>query len=105
MAMTREDLSRPIKLDCCKDGTITIRKPGEQAFNGKALSFFSTETWDEAQALRVVCCKAQYSEHPLLPGQTWYRDATFGGELEDLGTLADRYREKLAWIRERQQAS
>ena len=38
-----------------------------------------------------------------MPGKTWYRDWTFSGELDDLGRMADRYRETLATIHARRE--
>ena len=75
---------RPIVIDCCKDGTLTYRTKAVQAFNGAALPVFSVNTEAEAKSLIVLLAKSQYNEHPLLPGQTWYRLPDFTGEVEDL---------------------
>ena len=101
MGRTKEDLERPVLLHCCRDGTITYRKRGEPVFNGKALPFFSVDTTDDAEALQLACCKAQWEEHPQLPGKTWYRDITFSGRLDDLDRMTDRYRDTLAEIQRR----
>ena len=82
MRPTQEDLARPVKLHVCKDGTITYRRPPQPVFNGVALAFFSVETEEEAKALQVLMCAAQYCEHPDLPGQTWYRRWQFTGEID-----------------------
>jgi hypothetical protein len=75
---------RPIVIDCCKDGTLTYRTKAVQAFNGAALPVFSVNTEAEAKSLIVLLAKSQYNEHPLLPGQTWYRLPEFSGEVEEL---------------------
>lgn len=67
LGITREDLSRPILLHCCKDGTITCRARGEPIFNGVALPVFSVADRDEAEQLVLMCCKRQYDEHPNFP--------------------------------------
>ena len=90
--LRREDLSRPIKMHCCKDGTITYRKPGEPVFNGKALPVFSTDTKEQAEMIRVRFCSMAHGEHPLLPGQVWYALPNFSGELEELGRVTDMFR-------------
>lgn len=81
------NLDRPVLIDCCKDGTITYRRKGSPSFNGAALPVFSVDTEDEARYLQVLICKAQYNEHPLKPGETWYRLSDFSGEVEDLAEV------------------
>ena len=84
-------LDKEVLLDVCRDGTITFRKIGEPIFNGKALPFFSVDTVERARELQILLCKAQYEEHPKLPGQVWYRYHQFGGELDDTGASPVRH--------------
>lgn len=80
---------REFVIDCCKDGTLTVRTKAVPAFNGAALPVFTTDTAAQAAALVVLLAKAQYGEHPLLPGLTWYRLSDFGGEVEDLAKVSE----------------
>lgn len=83
-----DNYSRDIVIDCCKDGTLTYRTKAVPAFNGAALPVFTTNTEAEAKSLIVLLAKSQYTEHPLQPGQTWYRLPDFGGEVEDLAKVS-----------------
>ena len=84
-----DNYSRDIVIDCCKDGTLTYRTKAVPAFNGAALPVFTTNTEAEAKSLIVLIAKAQYEEHPLLPGQTWYRLSDFSGDVGDLFKVGD----------------
>ncbi len=81
------NLDRKILIHCCKDRTLTYRTKEQEIFNGVALPVYSVDTIEEAQALIVITCRAQYERHPLLPGQPWYK-ITLDGPL-DLKTELD----------------
>lgn len=101
-------LSKPYKIHCCKDGTITVRGPGEAVFNGVALPVYSAETREEAESLVVATCSSVRGEHPLLPGQPWYKingDA-FSGlpaelELDHLVEVTERLKSRHEMLRRR----
>jgi len=86
------DLSRPIILHCCRDGTITYRTRKEPTFNGAALPVFSVDTIEQAQLLQVLFCRLQYGEHPLMKGKPWYRWTEFDGKVQSLELVTDRLR-------------
>ena len=102
---TSSDFARPIMIHVCKDGTVTFRRRDKPVFNGIALPVFSVETIAEAQALQVHFCRAQWDQHPLLPGKIWYRLARLGDgtdpahrpggllEFEDLTGVTEMFRE------------
>lgn len=69
----RDDYMRPIMVHVCRDGTVTFRRRDEPVFNGRALPVFSVNTPEEAEAIQVRFCRAQWKAHPLMPGKTWYR--------------------------------
>lgn len=94
MSLQRDDLSRPVLIHLCKDGTISYRHGHQRVFNGRALPVFSVQTEQEARALQTRFGRVQYGEHPLIPGETWYVWTDFSGELEDLGAVSDACR---AW--------
>lgn len=87
------DMSRPVYLHCCKDGTITYRRAGQKVFNGRALAVFTVDNEEQAVDLQVRFCRAQWVEHPQLPGQTWYKLNEFSGELDDLDRVTAMFRE------------
>ena len=70
-----DHLSRPFMIDCCKDGTLTVREigKGNKRLNDAALPVFSANTFDEAKDLIFSVAKAQYEAHPDIPNETWYR--------------------------------
>lgn len=67
------DYGRQIMIHVCKDGTVTYRALNEPVFNGVALPVFSVDTAEQAEAIQVRFCRAQWEPHPLMPGKTWYR--------------------------------
>jgi hypothetical protein len=89
----QERLGKKVLIHICKDRTLTYRTRDEPIFNGVALPIYSVDSKEEAEGLILMTCKAQYKEHPLLPGQTWYK--LFPGfeyepiQLEDLPRLSD----------------
>jgi len=92
--MNATDFDRPVLLHVCKDGTITYRRVGQPVFNDRALPFFSVNTEEEARNMQVLMCAAQHGPHPdLLTDETWYRHWQFSGEVEDIDTLSDTFRE------------
>ena len=86
-------MSRPVYLHVCKDGTVTYRRKGQKVFNDRALPVFTVDTESQAVDLQVRFCRAQWTEHPRLPGQTWYKLNEFSGELDDLDRVATLFRE------------
>lgn len=90
------DLSRPIQICICKDGTISSRKRGEPSFNGRALPVFSVDTEEQVREIQGLFGIKQYVEHPLLPGRPWYRWTNFSGNVEDLDEVSEMIR-KLYW--------
>lgn len=66
-------LSRPVKIWCCKDGTITYGDKHTPKPIRAAIPVFSTNLYSEAEEIILTLCKAQYDKHPNLPKQTWYR--------------------------------
>lgn len=103
----REDLSRPVMIHICKDGTISYRQMGERIFNGVALPVFSVDTVEEAQALQILCGAAQYTEHPQMPGKTWYKLSSplfpVPLELYHLPQVTILFRQRYKLIKDRQQ--
>lgn len=89
-----DDTTRPFVLHVCADGTVTIRnqEQGEPVFNGAALPVYSTTTREEAEALRGMLCSRVPAEHPLLPGQKWYKVPRFSGSLDEMPVVAARMR-------------
>jgi hypothetical protein len=97
--MMRRDLDKPVLIHVCRDRTLSYRTREEPVFNGAALPVFSVETPEEARSLLVLVGKAQYREHPLLPGRTWYRILDVPGvenkptlEIGELGAVTDHLR-------------
>lgn len=67
-------LDRPVKVHCCRDGTISWRRAGEPVFNGRALPVASVETEAEAHALAVLMGFRCYGDHPQMRGALpWYK--------------------------------
>jgi hypothetical protein len=54
--MTKDDLSRRFILDVCASGSVAIRERGMVIGDGR-LPVFSTDTYDEANELRVLHCR------------------------------------------------
>ena len=92
-AMRKDDMSRPVYLHVCKDGTVTYRRKGQKVFNGRALPVFTVDNEEQALDIQVRFCRAQWVEHPQLPGQTWYKLNEFSGDLRDLDRVADMFRD------------
>lgn len=101
MALQPDDLSRPIMIHCCKDGTITYRTLQQRVFNGRALPVFSVDTEKEAEDLQVLLCKLQYGTHPLQPDRPWYAFRPFSGQLDDLIRVSKAFRDGYALIKSR----
>lgn len=103
----REDLSRPVMIHICKDGTISYRQHGEPVFNGVALLVFSVDTIEEAHKLQILCGSAQWTEHPGMPGKTWYRLSSpmfpHTLELEHLPQIAVLFRQRYAIMKSRKE--
>lgn len=93
LAMRRDDMSRPVYLHICKDGTVTYRRAGQKVFNGRALPVFTVDNEEQAVDIQVRFCRSQWGEHPKLPGQTWYKLNEFAGTLDDLDRVAAMFRE------------
>lgn len=74
----------PFLIDCCKDGTLSIRERGPRGRRlwNAALPVYSAITYAHALDLIVAIGTRQYDEHPQMPGQIWYRVAKFGPVLE-----------------------
>jgi hypothetical protein len=105
------DLGRPIKIHICKDGTFSIRKPGEPIFNGVAIAVFSTRTVKEAEELEIVSCFLCHAKRPEFP-KGWMKvnyiqqKSVAAGracvlEIEDLDIIADTLRANYQRILER----
>lgn len=102
---TREDLSRPIIIHVCKDGTISYRRRTEPVFNGRALPVFSVDTEQQAQDIQLRFGRLQHRAHRQMPGKSWYVLSTLGDgidpalrgngtlNLEDLDTVCDLFRD------------
>lgn len=69
----KDVFSRPIKIHCCKDRTLTYRNKLQPIFNKVALPVFSVNSVDEARQLIALVSNRQYDEHPLNPGDTWWK--------------------------------
>jgi hypothetical protein len=86
-------LDKPIKIHVCKDRTLSYRNIRQPVFNGVAILVFSTDTVGEARRLIKLVSSRQYVEHPLIPGDPWYK-VTLGLktelEYEDLGEVQAR---------------
>lgn len=67
------DLSREIKIHVCKDRTLSYRNRLQPIFNKVALPVFSVNNVDEARELIPLVSNRQYEEHPLIPGDTWWK--------------------------------
>lgn len=75
MIKNKSIYSRPVKLDCSADGVVVIREAG--SIPGGFLPLFSTDTNEEAEALRTRHCRKERDS-------SLYRLNDFGGELWDL---------------------
>ena len=75
------NLSRNILIHVCRDKTLSYRTRDEAIFNGVAIPVYSVNSKKEARELIVAVGRAQYDEHPLLPGQVWYK-ITLDGSLD-----------------------
>ena len=69
----RDLLQKKILIHVCKDRTLSYRKPLQPIFNGVAIPIYSVDSVDEARALIRMVSKAQWVEHPDIPGDTWYK--------------------------------
>ncbi len=88
-----DDFSRPIRIDLCRDGTITYQPQGRPSFNGAALPVFSVNTEEQAKALQIRFGQLQYTSHPKMPGKPWFVFPQFGGQIEDLFQVREIFRE------------
>ena len=64
-----------------------------------AFPVFSVDTVEQAEAIQVLFCTKQYTDHPDMPGKSWYVWTNFGGEIEDMNEVTlkmDEFYE--AWI-------
>ena len=77
----RDELSRSIFIDCCKDRTLTYRHRSKKTFNNIAIPVFSVDDEETAQKLIRMVGRLQYQEHPKLPNQGWFK-VTLDGELD-----------------------
>lgn len=64
---------RTIMIHCCKDRTLSYRNRLQPIFNGAALPVFSVNNVDEARSLISMVSNRQYEEHPLWPGDVWWK--------------------------------
>ena len=88
----RDLLEKKILIHVCKDRTLSYRNRLQPIFNGVAIPIYSVDSVDEARSLIRLVSKAQYEEHPLIPGDTWYKiDMGIGVVYldEDLHQLGD----------------
>jgi hypothetical protein len=85
-------LDDEVLIHVCRDGTVTFRTRDEPNFNGASLPVYSVPDKATAEKLRVLLCRSQYVEHPLLPGQTWYR-LDHAGTVEGLTDVTERFRQ------------
>ena len=106
--MSKGFMSRAVYIHCCKDRTLTYRTKGQPVFNGVALPVFSVDTEEEAKDLITLVSRAQYEEHPQLPGQVWYKITLSGDldfkhalEIEDLRAVTDKLESAYQHIKER----
>ncbi len=83
MTVNASPYSRPVKLDCSADGAVVIREAGK--IHDGFLPLFSTNTNEEAQALRTRYCRKERDSG-------LYRLNDFGGELEDLADATETLR-------------
>ena len=89
--MRTDLIEKKFKIHVCKDGTITIRQNHEPIFNGVALPFYSTDKIRLAKQLRTLLCKREIVPHPRIENEAWYTIRDFGGELEDIAPLQERF--------------
>lgn len=90
----KQDFGRRIVIHVCKDGTISYRDKTvyEKVFNDRALPVFSVDTVQQAKDLQVMFGRAQYVEHPQIPGHVWYKWTDFSGDVADLAQVTERCR-------------
>lgn len=101
--MKTDLLDKTILIHVCKDRTLTYRNRLQPIFNGVAIPIYSVDTVDQARELIRLVSKAQWVEHPLNPGDVWYKidlgfDVTYLDD--DLHQLKD-VQEKLQSAHER----
>lgn len=75
------ELDREVLIHVCKDRTLSYRTRKQKIFNEVALLVFSVDSVEEAKDLLTMVGRAQYEEHPLMPGQVWYK-ITLDGALD-----------------------
>ena len=94
--------TRRFMIHICKDGTISYRDTSikEKVFNNVALPVYSVDTKEQAKDLQVTFGRLQYGEHPLMPGQPWYRFSMpldkWTLELDDLDMISRLFEQHLA---------
>jgi hypothetical protein len=101
-----DDLDRHVLIHICKDKTLSYRTRKQPIFNKVAIPVFSVNSNKEARSLLMLVGRQQYTEHPLMPGQPWFKMTLPGSldyqehlELSDLEEVAVRLRERYALIR------
>ena len=100
---------RRVRIDCCKDGTISYRLKCETPLNGVALEVFSVNTISEAIQLQTATCRLMYEDHPNMKAKErgWFKLASgpfvdgFTGEIDDLPRVSEYFAEVYERIRRR----
>lgn len=102
------ELGRPVLIHVCKDRTLSFRERNEKVFNGVALPVFSVENKDEARHLILMVGRKQYSNHPLIPNEDWYKITLDGAldfkqhlELFDLAAVTDKLKSAYNQMKEK----
>lgn len=80
-------LDKPVLIHICKDKTLSYRRKHQPVFNKVALPVFSVHNEYEAEQLLLAVGRRQYTTHPLMPDQPWFK-ITLAGPL-DFKTLLD----------------
>lgn len=109
--MTRDELKamiqRQVKIDVCKDGTVSYRLPGinRRLNDNAAIPVYAVDTEKQAQQLQARFCRLQYRAHPDQPGRPWYKLSKIGDgtdpamlrpdglEIDDLDGVRDMFHE------------
>lgn len=73
-------MARAIRIDVCKDGTISFCPRKQPPFNGVALPVYSVNTEEQAETIQVRFGRRQYIEHPEMPSKGWYKLSTLPNE-------------------------
>ena len=67
------NLTKPILIHVCKDRTLSYRNRRQPIFNEVALPVHSVADVNTARKLIKLVGERQYTEHPLIPGDAWYK--------------------------------